>query len=384
MGVKLAGFRLAIIFILALLTIGPAATAWAQEGVAGENPVIVKPKKQDPDKAASEAAKIRVQSTLVTAPVTVISSSGEFVYDLQEGDFRVFDNGVPQRIERFGMELHPLAAVIVVETNDAVGPLLDEVRPLAPLFSDLMLGPQGHAAVITYGDRIQVVQDFTNSSDRLETTLRGLKAGGDSVRLNDALGRAVALLEKRPKTEERRVIVAISDGYDRGSETTKEDVVQRATNAEVTIYGLGVNPAKELLARKSQAPPPNPLDTNVTRPLPPNTPRTPTNADAVYSTPIPIVPIILATGEIIRSAVASSLLEFYSGYTGGVFYSHWSKKAVQDQLSRIASEIHSQYELAYIPDTLSQPGFHRIEVRVQRSGVKVRTRAGYFYQPSNP
>lgn len=357
----------------------------AQEGVAGDNPVVSKPKKELPKdpSTSKEGSKIRVQATLVTAPVTAMDSHGEFVYDLDEADFRIFDNGAPQRIERFGIEQLPLAAVIVVETNDTVKPLLEEVRPLASLFSSLMLGPQGKAAVITYSDRVKVVQDFTEDGDRLDATLRGLEARGDSARLNDALARAVALFEKRPK-EEHRVVVAFSDGYDFGSETSKEDVVQRAANAEVTIYGLGFSPTKTLLARKPQAPPPNPLDTNVTRPLPPNTPRTPGNADAVYSTPVPVVPIMVATGEVIRSALASSLLEFYAGYTGGVFYSHWSKKAVQEQLSKIASEIHSQYELAYIPDTLAQTGFHRIEVQVRRRGVKVRTRAGYFYQPTNP
>jgi len=191
------------------------------------------------------------------------------------------------------------------------------------------------------------------------------------------------LLEMRPKGE-RRILVAFSDGHERGSETTKEDVVQRATNAEVTIYGLGINPVKELLARQPQAPPPDPLDTNMARPTPPNMPRTPSLSADVYSTPVPVVPIMVAGGEIIRSALASNLLEFYAGYTGGVFYSHWSNKAVQDELNRIATEINSQYELAYVPDTLSQTGFHRIGVQVLRDKVKVRTRAGYFYQVPNP
>jgi hypothetical protein len=54
-------------------------------------------------------------------------------------------------------------------------------------------------------------------------------------------------------------------------------------------------------------------------------------------------------------------------------------------LAHLAAEAHSQYELAYVPSTLSTPGFHRIEVRVRRSGVKVRARAGYFFQvPTTP
>jgi VWFA-related protein len=101
-------------------------------------------------------------------------------------------------------------------------------------------------------------------------------------------------------------------------------------------------------------------------------------------TPIPGIPIMVATGEIIHSGLARSTLEYFAGYTGGVFYSHWSDKKVQDQLNRIASEIQSQYELAYVPDSSGEAGFHRIEVRVSRPGTRVRARAGYFSPGKTP
>ena len=222
-------------------------SARAQEGVAGDNPVVSKPKQEQPvdAKSVQNEAQIRVQAKLVTAPVTVINSNGDFVFDLEEKDFEVLDNGVRQHIEQFSLELHPLAAVIVVETNSTSGPLLDEVRPLGPVFSGLMLGPQGEAGVVTYGDQVRVVQVLTQDSDKLESALRGLEARGSSAHLNDALARAIAMLEDRPK-EERRVIVTFSDGHDLGSETRKEEVVQRAVNAGITIYGLGFSPTRAL------------------------------------------------------------------------------------------------------------------------------------------
>ncbi len=375
--------RIVALSVAVFLGVGVVASG-AQEGVAGSTPVYSGPKKQ-PSKTDLQKEKptIRVQSNLVMTPVTVLDRAGEFVYDLQENDFEILDNGVPQRLERFETEASPLAAVIVIQTNRDVAPLLKQVQPLAPVFSSLVLGARGSAAVIVFNDRVQVAQTFSSDGDQLSSAFAGLAARGDSSRLNDALMRGIAMLEQRPR-EERRVIVAFSDGFDRGSETDSKEVVQRATNTEVAIYGLGFNPAHELLMRKPQGPPPSPLDTNVARPLPPGTVSTPTNSENVYGAPIPVVPILVATGEVIRSAVASSLLEYYAGYTGGVFYSHWSKKALEEQLTRIATEIHSQYELAYVPDTLSHIGFHRIEIRVRRHGVKVRARAGYFYPGANP
>jgi VWFA-related protein len=361
-------------------------SARAQEGVAGDNPVVSKSKQEPPadSKSSKTEPRIRVQANIVTAPVTVVNSKGDYVFDLQEKDFEVLDNGVRQHIEQFSMEQHPLAAVIVVEANSTSGPLLDEVRPLGPVFSNLMLGPQGEAAVVTYGEQINVVQDFTQNSDELESALRRLEARGGSVHLNDALARAIALLENQPK-ENRRVIVAFSDGHDLGSETRKEEVVQRAVNAGITIYGLGFNPGRALLARQPKAPPPNPVETSMGLPAPPNQAPQPSNVENTYDVPaLPIVPLILASGEIIRSTVAKNALEFYAGYTGGVCYAHWSTKAVQDELNRIADEIQSQYEIAYVPHAPSADGFHRIQVHVNRSGVKVRTRAGYFLGGTSP
>ncbi len=362
----------------------------AQDDVTGGRPVFSGPKKAPASKDRPEAADpkkgasdFRVLSNLVVAPVTVLDSAGEFVYDLDENAFEILDNGMPQRIANFETEMRPLAAVIAIQTNSAVAPLLDHVRPLGSTFSSLLLGEQGLAAVVTFNDRVNAAQDFSNDSARLEKTLTSLVARGDQARLNDALARAVSLLEKRPRAE-RRVIVVFSDAYDSGSETTKEEIVRRATSAEVEIYGLGFHRAQELLKQKPHGPPTSPLDANVTRPLPPGKVPTPTESENVYGTPVPGAPILMAAGQIIHSALASSLLELYAGYTGGVFYSHWSKKTLQQQLSRIASEIHSQYELAYVPNTLDQTGFHRIEVRVVRPGVKVRTRAGYFYPATNP
>lgn len=381
--------RAAAIWLFCLVVgAGPEAgfvEANAQEGVAGAAPVFTAPRKEPPpdDKVRQALSRIKVQSPLVTAPVTVLDAAGEFVYDLEQGDFEISDNGAPQRLTRFEVESRPLAAVIVVQANRNVAPLLDPVRSLGPVFSTLLVGEQGRAAVIFFNDEVRVALEFSNDSSQLASTLREFTPRADPARLNDALARAIAMLEKRPR-EERRVIIAFSDGFDAGSETRQEEILRRATSAEVGIYGLGFSPAQEMLAKKPELAPPGPLDTNVTRPLPPGVVPTPTSSANVYGTPIPVVPIIIASGEIIRSAFASSLLEYYAGYTGGVFYSHWSKKALEAQLTRISSEINSQYELAYVPDTVAQTGFHRIQVQVRRPGVKVRTRAGYFLPVAKP
>lgn len=365
-----------------LFTLALAATARAQDGVDGSAPVLRShtpelPAKDPPPPATT--SRIRVQSSIVTTPVTVIDSSGEFVSDLQESDFKILDNGVPQRIERFGIAADPLALVIVVQTNDTVDSLLGQVRPLGPVFSDLVLGPRGQVAVMSFSDRVRLLQSFSSNRDRLTAALGHLEALGNKARLNDALMQAMALLENRPKAE-RRLIVAFSDGSDHGSENDEADVIRRATGDEVTIYGLRLSRAEALLRQPPPDHPLDPLDANVTRPLPPGVVPTPTNSANVWGTPIDGGDILGAAGETISSALLKNALEAYAGYTGGVYYSHWRENKLQDQLNRIGAEIHTQYEVAYAPTTLAANGFHRIRVQVARSGLRVRARAGYFYE----
>jgi VWFA-related protein len=356
-----------------------ASFVFCQEGA--QNP----PTSTSQHESATEAkppeanTRIRVQANIVTAPVTVINSKGDYVFDLQEKDFEVLDNGVRQKIEQFSLEQRPLAAVIVVEANGTSEPLLNEVRPLGPVFSSLMLGPQGQAAVVTYGDQMRTVQDFTQNGDELETALRRVEARGGSQHLNDALAQAIVMLQSQPK-DDRRIIVAFSDGHDIGSRTTKEEVVQRALNAGITIYGLGFSQSRSMLTKQPKAPPQSVLATSMALPAPPNQPQTPSNVESNWGSGanLPVVPLFLASGEMIRSIVAKDPLEFYAGYTGGLSYGAWSKKPMQDELNKIADEIQSQYEIAYVPHAPDNDGFHRIEVHVDRSGVKVRTKAGYF------
>jgi hypothetical protein len=277
--------------------------ARAEEGVAGDNLVASKPKQEQPvdAKLVKTKALIRVQAKLVTAPVTVINSNGGFVFDLKEKDFEVLDNDVRQHIEQISLDLQTLAAVVVVETNSTSGPLLDEVRPLGSVFSGLMLGPEGEAGVVTYGDQIRVVQDFTQDSAKLESALRGLEARGSSIHLNDALARAISLLENRPKGE-RRIIVVFSDGHDLGSETGKEEVVKTAVNAGITIYGVGFSPSRALLGRQAKAPEITAMDASMAWPVPPGSALTPTAEMNTYDVPtLPVVPLLLATSEMVRS-----------------------------------------------------------------------------------
>ena len=324
--------------------------------------------------------QLRVQSNLVTTPVTVINrATGDYVYNLTKDDFRIYDNGIPQQIQRFDWESHKLATVLVIQNSDSIAPLLGDVKQLAPLFSQLMLGPNSESAVLFFSDNVQRSQNFSSSDDLLDKTLHSIKPGGNKARLNDALMQAMNMLDPRPK-DERRVIVVLSTGYDKGSVSAKDEVIRRASASEVEIYGLGLSLAKGFWNRQPEPQVTmDPLDQNVTGPHIPGTVQTPSASTQQRGVPTDPTQGIEAIARAGKSKVFDNDVEAYAHYTGGVFYAQWSSSALQMHLSKIASEIHGQYELAYVPDNLAKVGFHRLEIKVNRPGVKVRARPGYFY-----
>jgi len=359
---------------------GSVGVIRAQQPASGDPPPTATKR---PEQSA-EIPILRTESRMVTTPVTVFDSGGQFVYDLEQNEFMVYDNGTLQKIQQFGTELHPVALVVVVETNDTTSQMLDDIRPLGSMFSDMLVGPQGQAALITYSDHVDVLQDFTHNGDKFDAELRRLAGRGSGYHLDDALARALGMLDSvRLATghqEDRRVVVVFSDGFNIGSQMSKSEIVKRALNSDVTIYGLGFKPVKGLWDRPMKEPPPDLTAMSMGYPSSPNTASTPFTQQQMFQTPVPIVPIILATGETVKSIVLKSSLEYFAYYSGGVYYSKWGKSTVQEALNRIATEIHGQYELAYVPDNLSETGFHRIEVKVRRPGAKVRARAGYYFQ----
>lgn len=370
-----------LIVFAALLSL--ACLAMGQQKVDVNLPSAQAPPAQTPEQTLKGLASIHVQSTLVQAPVTVMDSQGNYVQDLSESDFEILDNGVPQHITRFSLATQPVALVILVQTNQTVDPLLYQVRPLGSMFSGLFLGAKGEAAVVCFDDKVRIVQNFTSDPNTLDAALRHVDSVGTRARLNDGLARAILMLSERPSSE-RRVILVFSEGLNSASETSRNEIIRAATAADVAIYGVRFEPGNALLKNKQEAPPPDPIDTNMARPGPPGRPQTPDTNQSYWNTPINGLPLITGSLNVLRSARFKDVMDAYAKYTGGQSFGNWKQSSFQNRLQKIALDVNSQYLLAYVPSTLKQTGFHRLEVRVREPGLKTRARAGYFYMTPTP
>src|SRR5215472_7345263 len=114
---------------------------------------------------------IKLRTVLVNTPVTVRNEKGQMVHNLEASDFRITDNGVPQKITHFDLGGDPISLVVVVERSARIASALPRIRKAGILISQTVTGPTGEGAVVAYDDYVTTLLDFTDSADEMEKTL---------------------------------------------------------------------------------------------------------------------------------------------------------------------------------------------------------------------
>lgn len=368
--------------LFAVLTAAGTLLAQAPTGPLPPRPGV--PVQQPPKN------QIKVQVALVTTPVTVRDSRGVMVHDLEAENFQVTDNGIPQRISHFDLGGDPISLVILVETSSRIAPLMPEMRKTGILFTQTVVGPTGEAAVVSFNDSVDKLQDFTSNADQVENTIADLSLGTSGSRLYDAMAAGVEMLSDRPQaTRERpgrrRVLLILSEAADDGSQKTLGEVLRQAQLANVTIYGVGLSTTRAELQAKPKPPRGTGLPVG-TLPPPPGVPDTPTLEDNRVGVgggggPIDLMAAAVWIVQHIQSQVKGNSLELAAAATGGASLSTFRDRSIEEAIDEIGGELHSQYTLSYIPTGANATGYHEIKVSVMRKGAKnltIRARPGYY------
>ncbi len=307
-------------------------------------------------------AKIIVNSNLVILPVTVKDRSGNLVPDLQRDEFRVFEDDVEQKIDVFTAEAFPLSMIILLD-NDLKDKDAQQVRKsLDAVVGGLSLDDE--AFICRFDQFFHPGAGFTADHDVLLTELQrtkidsqpstsppggaianapsinGHSAIGDSPNmtsatmnirgqttkaLDDAVFGAAQLLHSRERNR-RRVILLISDGANGGKKTNKmnyDSVVKTLQHDNIEVYSVAV--ASAFLERKF-----------------------------------------------------NRLID-YAHDSGGEVYFAAKRETLEELYSRISEEARNQYTLAYVPrGTDRSAEVHKLEVRVKREGLTIKTRDRYY------
>lgn len=325
---------------------------------------------------------IRTTTRTVLVPTTVKDKdTGDFVNGLSVSDFTVFDNDRPQKISS-DFSYEPLSVVVAVQANADVEPMIPKLKKIGVLLHGLVTGEGGDLAVIKFDHRIELLQDWTSDPNRIDDSLQKLYAGSSTARTIDAVLEADHMLKRHdPQNRRRRVIVLFSQGYDKGSESKDNETLRQMQFDNVVVYPIDISQIT-LLERKPS---------NDQRPVmggvPPEAMHAPTGntqtaTDVVQNHPggnaFNIVPPVWRS---IKDLFKQPPDRAFAGLTGGRVYTFARQASLEQAMSDLGKELHSQYLLSYSPDaeTVKDPGFHKIRVEVNHPRLDIRARTGYFW-----
>jgi VWFA-related protein len=189
---------------------------------------------------AQDTPVIRVPVRLVAVPTLVFSKENQLIPGLKKSDFRILDNGIPQKIDLDILDA-PVSVAIAIQANQDVHGSVPFIAKVGSVMDAHLVGATGRAAVIAYGGDIKILKPF--GSGDVRAAFRGISAAGVEARAIDAGMEAIALLKERPRTQ-ARVLLFIGQPMDRGSEASWAALQQEADEENVSIYALNSSDTK--------------------------------------------------------------------------------------------------------------------------------------------
>jgi Ca-activated chloride channel family protein len=302
-------------------------------------------------------------STEVIVPVTVTDDRGKFVTDLQAKDFRILDEGKPQRIEFFShAERQPIVVGFLLDLSNSNAIHWKRFQEAAKeLVWNLLPGEKRYSGyLITYANDAQVAVNTTWDADKITSRIDKLKPGGGAA-LYDAIYKSCTTRElvKGEPYEPRRIIIIIGDGHDTASSKTLNQVIELAQRNLVTIYGVSTmafgfaNEDRDTLERLA-----NETGGHVEYPL----------NNRYKST----------SGYLSNPQDAGN----YALTVGTGAYEAEIAKGILEAVAGVSGEITTQYVLRYVPDVDPEAKtkiFRKIKVDIPGlPNVKLHHRPGYW------
>lgn len=273
----------------------------------------------------------RVDVDLVNVLCSVRDSTGGWVSGLGRGEFEVREDGHKREVTHFATEADaPLTVALMVDVSGSVRGILEVERDAARRFLDDVLRPGDQALVGGFATTIAVWQDLTVSKKDLRAGLAGL--ADRAVSHEDVRERGGTLLydavelvasRKLAPLPGRKTLVLITDGVDQGSTATSKQAEDAAQHADTVVFAIHYVPQS-----------------------------------ASYP-------------------AGSGPLERLAKATGGRMFDVGNKMPLERAFAEIAGEMRHQYSLGFTPGERDGK-YHKLEVKVRRSGMKVSAREGYW------
>ena len=317
---------------------------------------------------------IRVNTTLVTIPVSVMDRDGKYIPNLSKKDFRLWEDGVEQEVAFFAAVEKPFSVALVLDTSGSTRFRLEEMQDAAITFVN-QLRSDDRVMVVSFDDDVRVLTDFTSDRYRLRDAIRRTRAG-NGTKLYDAID--LVMNQRLNRVSGRKAIVLFTDGVD--------------TTSRHASYASNVRDAEELDALIY------PVQYDTYADVSSGVPTWPgSRQDDIL---IRVLGGILGGGRGGRGGVGSGgrggagssrrdyevanrYLHDLADKTGGREYQADTTQNLSYAFSNIAEELRRQYSLGYYPKRPALSGERReIRVRVNQPNLAVRARDSYIFNPS--
>jgi Ca-activated chloride channel homolog len=275
----------------------------------------------------------------VAVYATVTDKEGRLIPDLEREAFEIRDNGKPQPLSVFSREVQPITVVTLLDRSTSMRGNVGLVEKAAEEFVR-RLDPGDKARIGTFAERIEIQpKEFTNDREALLQILRSDRPVIGPTPLWNAVDEAIAALRGQ---EGRKVVLVFSDGGDSPNAGFKNrsimDVMRGAQQEDVMVYAIG-------------------LQTTVLRGP---------GGGGVGG----------LTGSL-TSLRPDPGLATIADDSGGGYFELTRADDLGSTFARVADELHRQYALGFEPPKLDDK-MHKLEVRVNQRGAKVRARKEYY------
>lgn len=276
----------------------------------------------------------------VAVYATVTDKDGRLVPDLAREDFEVRDSGKAQPITVFSNEVQPISVVMMLDRSGSMRGNFGLVEAAGEAFVRAML-PADRARIGSFAEKVQIdPETFISDKKQLIDILRNKLQNDGPTPLWNAIDASIAALKDQ---ESRKVVLAFTDGADNPgnfklNNLSFMDIMRRAQVADVMVYAVGL----ESSAR-------------------------PTMGGGGG----------LGGGGFGGGGRPDPGLPAIAEETGAGYFELRRAQDLATTFARVADELHRQYLIGFVPEKLDDK-MHKIEVRVKKSGMKVRARKEYF------
>jgi len=315
---------------------------------------------------------IRIETNLVTMPVSVLDRDGRFISGLQQRDFKIFEDGVEQKVDYFQSVEQPFTVVILIDVSPSTQFKIEEIQNAAIAFVD-QLRPADRVMVIAFDERMHILSSPTNNRGQLRNAIR-MAEFGNGTSLYDAVEQTIE--QELRRVEGRKAVVLFTDGVDTTSRRGAYSTSLRASEeSDALFYPIRYDTSSDM---------------GVGRGYPGRRGYPPVGRGGRVSMADILGAIIMGGNVNIGGGggggasasdyeTGKQYLEALAQNSGGRKFEAQSLYNLEAAFSGIAEELRRQYSLGYYPENAGRVGDRKqIKIRVMRPDVVVRAKNSYI------